>query len=383
MFWTRFLPREKVTIATTPEEREAVYRFRYAVYVDEKKWTFGGPDHERRQVRDAHDDQPYSRQVYVGDVDDIKGACRLMVWDPGAVPDAEFEEFSMKLFPNIASLRTAEIGRFCIRPGFRGKLVLPSLASAVYDHLVAVEEVDLSFCVCRPTLMRYYARLGSRPYRGELVPYEFGMAIPLVSVLSDEAYFRKVGAITARNVRKHFGRGGREPLDQRPFQHLFAEDQQNIEVDRHRVLAQLDRWMASGRPVPTWLTALPRQALKQLAAASFIMDAGIDVSIVKEGMAERELYLLMDGAADVLVHGSRVNTMGAGDVVGELAFFRDAGVRTATVVTTEPSKVLVLRYKFLEELKKSDPDAAFAILFQLGRVLADRLEQRTSDVVPE
>ena len=59
---------------------------------------------------------------------------------------------------------------------------------------------------------------------------------------------------------------------------------------------------------------------------------------------------MMTGTAEVLREGSQVTVLGPGDVIGEMAFFREAGVRSATVAALEPSRVLVLRYKFLKEL---------------------------------
>lgn len=333
---------------------------------------------DKKIVKDDDDDVPFARHVYAGEIDDIKGSTRLMIWGPGEVPKNWFDEYNMDLFPNISELATSEIGRLCVRSNLRGKLVVPSIVSFIYDYMAGEQGTDLNFSVCRPTLLKYYRKLGARPYGARLHPMEFGLAIPLVYVMSDYDYFDSVDAITTSNVKKHFGRGKRPPLDMTPFEHLFAADNRQIEISSGRVLQELeDRLSEAGDEAPKWMGALPPKVLEMLAQAGFLLDVKPGDVIIQEGMAERELYVIIDGSAEVLQNDKQLTVLGPGAVMGEMAFFREAGLRTATVRAVEPTRVLVLRYKFLQELKKKDPDAAFSILFHLGQSLADRLHEAT------
>ena len=45
--------------ATSPEEREAIYRFRHSVLVDELKRVVPGVDSRKKQVRDEEDEAPW------------------------------------------------------------------------------------------------------------------------------------------------------------------------------------------------------------------------------------------------------------------------------------------------------------------------------------
>lgn len=379
MLWSWASNSVPVHVASTAAERDAIRRFLYEVYVEEKGWSFGDPDHERRMLIDPVDEAPFARYLYVGEPDDIRAVARVLAWQPGQVPHAYFEEYAMDRFPNIAALGTSEVGRFAIRSGFRGKLVLPALAVAIYD-LLAREGVDLCFNRCRPTLLPYYRRLGARPYGAPLDVTAAGVGIPLVSVLSDYEHFRAVGAVTASRVRHHYGRGGRRPLDQRPFAHLFAEGEASLTTDSGRIYAELrERIAEAGDEAPPWISQLPPKVLEKLAASGFIFTVDAGRTIVNEGMAEREVYVLLAGSVEVVSGSRRVATLGGGEVFGEMAFFRDSGVRTASVRALEPCRVFVLRYKFLEELKKRQPDAAFSIIMNLGAVLSDRLRAAGRD----
>lgn len=366
-------PREKASIATTKRELEAIFRFRYRVYL-EKGLTFGGMDHERRMMCDEGDDSPFARHVYVGTPGAIKGACRVFIWGAGEVPPEYFVAYGMESFPNIDTLRTSHVGRLVIGRGVRGRLTLPSLADFVYDLVAGDERCDLNFSDCRPMLLQYYRRLGARPYGAPMRRVEVGLAIPLVSVLSDYDYFRSVGAITTSKVRKHFGRGKRPALDQSPFVHLFDDAHQRVQTSAKDVLAEIERLRTDTEPsLSNWMGALPPRVVKKLAALGFLLRLEAGDEIVKEGVCEGELYVITAGTAEVIHEALQLAILGAGSVIGEMAFFREAGLRTATVRALEDVRVLVLPYNFVEKIKKRDSKAACSIVQHLGQTVADRL----------
>lgn len=369
-----FMQLKPVHLARTPEEREAVYRFRYRIYVEELQREIGGVDHERRMVRDAEDDKPYSHHFYAGPADNIEGVVRLRVWDAGAVPTEIAGKLSLHRFgPAQARMRTCEIGRFMIDPKRRGSRVLPSMARRTYEFLANESRVDLSFCYCRPGLVDYYRRLGARPYGAEPVDEPEGMELPLVSVLSDYAYYRQVKSPMAHWVKKYFGRNKRAPVDTTDFAHLFDDGAQNVITDRRAVWDELsDALHAAAVAGGSFLDGLPETALRQLMAHGFIMDVPEGRLITREGHIERELYVILSGAVEVFRDGQTIARLGRGDVFGEMAFFRGEGKRWASVKAVRHSRIVTLRRKWIDDLGQANPAGAQAILFNLARVLAER-----------
>jgi len=61
-----------------------------------------------------------------------------------------------------------------------------------------------------------------------------------------------------------------------------------------------------------------------------------------------------------------------------MAFLGTPGVRTATVHTTMPTRLLVLRRRFLDELATIDLRAAYHVARNLARVAADRYTEKIS-----
>src|SRR5215813_12043949 len=109
--------------AETEAEREAVYRFRYQIYIEELKYNYAA-DHERKWLRQSEDDEPGTTLLYTGPPEDITSTVRVRAWKPGQVPPAVFQATSMDRFPGIEGLGVCHIGRMMIRRSLRGKLVL-------------------------------------------------------------------------------------------------------------------------------------------------------------------------------------------------------------------------------------------------------------------
>jgi CRP-like cAMP-binding protein len=98
-------------------------------------------------------------------------------------------------------------------------------------------------------------------------------------------------------------------------------------------------------------------------------DAG--QAIVNQDQSGEGFFIVISGKAEAIRQrsdGSRitVNTFGPTDYFGELALLDD-GLRTASVVTTEPATCLVLtRWDFLSALRE-DVEISILILQELAR----------------
>ena len=364
---------ETVRKATSAAEREAVYRFRYRVYIEELKYNYEA-DHERKWLKQEEDEKPYTTLLYAGTPDDIKGTVRVRAWKPGEVPREASQAISLELFPGIEKLGVAHIGRLMIRPTLRGKLVLPSLLVAGYDFLAGECGSDLAFLDCVPGIVRHYRQLGCRPYGGRLVDLGYSPGIPLVIVLSDYAHLKRSGSIVAPQVRKYFGPGKRPPLDIAPYRHLLDGDGLPVEFDAEKVWLELQESLLAGAErAPTFVDALPPEVVKRLAATGYLLTVGAGDLITREGIDQREMYVILEGLCSVEAAGRRVALLEKGELFGEVAFFRGSGERTASVRAVTPCRLLVLRRKSLDELAKNDPDASHRILMNIGRIMADRL----------
>jgi CRP/FNR family transcriptional regulator, cyclic AMP receptor protein len=99
--------------------------------------------------------------------------------------------------------------------------------------------------------------------------------------------------------------------------------------------------------------------------------------IFRQGDAgKREVYLVHDGKVEVrrrTLDGERervLRTLAKGDLLGEVALFRDAP-HSATALAVERVTLLVVPADRLENIVRTKPNLAIAIIRQLARMAAE------------
>jgi CRP/FNR family cyclic AMP-dependent transcriptional regulator len=98
-----------------------------------------------------------------------------------------------------------------------------------------------------------------------------------------------------------------------------------------------------------------KKELEQIASIADEIDLGEGKELTREGAAGREFFVILDGSADVIQDGEKINTLGAGDFFGEIALISDRP-RTATVVATSPVRTLVVTDRAFRRLVEESPD---------------------------
>jgi len=363
-----------VTIVKDQEEREAIYRFRYQIYVEELKRDYPEADHKRKWLRDDDDEKDDAVNFYTGTLDNITGAMRLLLWPPGKIPENYFRLFSMKTFPGIENLTTSELGRLMIRPDQRGNAIFPSLMCAMYEHLVTWN-AQLCFLYCVPGLVKHYRKsIGARPYSAPLIQAGSSTGIPMVVIVSDSNYFRRTGALFIEMSEKYFDSGQTPKLDMSAFRHVIEGESVPITLDENMIWkAFQNQLLEDESSTSTFLKSLPSETLRKLTSSGFILNVSANDVVAKERTEEREVYVILKGVFEVISHDKRLAILEKGDLFGEVAFFTEAGQRSASVRAMSDGELLVLRRNFLKELTRSDPDAGFQILTNMGRVMAQRI----------
>src|SRR5215472_735221 len=106
-------------------------------------------------------------------------------------------------------------------------------------------------------------------------------------------------------------------------------------------------------------------------------------TVVTAGSWEQSLYIALEGQLEVLASRGRrgykrIASVEAGSVIGELSFF-DGGARSATVRAVTPAVLAELSPAEFDALAVASPDLARRLLFDLGRILAQRLRAVQQD----
>jgi CRP-like cAMP-binding protein len=115
-----------------------------------------------------------------------------------------------------------------------------------------------------------------------------------------------------------------------------------------------------------------KRELALVASVADEVDLPAGKDLTREGASGREFVVIVEGAADVRRKGRRINQLGDGDFLGEIALL--AGTpRTATVTTTTPVRALVLTAPAFRSLMRRTPGIQLKVL----EALAERLPADT------
>ena len=121
------------------------------------------------------------------------------------------------------------------------------------------------------------------------------------------------------------------------------------------------------KSVPLFARCSKRE-LTEIASIADELDLDAGSTLTKQGARGQEFVVIAEGAADVVRNGKRINSLGSGDFLGEIALIT-AQPRTATVKTTAPTRILVVSASDFRRLLRRTPSIQEKVL----EALAERL----------
>ncbi len=112
-----------------------------------------------------------------------------------------------------------------------------------------------------------------------------------------------------------------------------------------------------------------KKELEAIASQADELTLPAGKTLTKQGDRGREFMVIVDGSAEVRKNGRKVNVLGSGDFLGEIALI-SGGPRTATVTTTSEVDLLVLTDRAFRQLTKQMPSIHGSVV----KALSERLQ---------
>ena len=113
---------------------------------------------------------------------------------------------------------------------------------------------------------------------------------------------------------------------------------------------------------------LDQVQLARIATTSQWHDFADGDTIVKEGDADGQMYVVVTGSARIWMGGQPLRTVGPGEYFGEMSLL-DGQPRSASIIATAPVQAIsIARFNFLALLKEH-PDIAEELLIEMSRRL--------------
>ncbi len=365
--------------ARSDADRDAIYRIRYDIYADEMGYRFPGADHAGRRLVEPVT-RP-TRLLMAEDGGELVGTLQFHWGGECAFTEEEQRIYRLADFmPVVGAMGIMIASRFMTRPSHRAGDLPGEMLDAMYRFGLE-NGARLLFCDCRPHLINTYLRLGFRSYARTYNDPIAGLLAPLVLVMDDLDHLARM---RSRFLRLTDGWSPRPEI-------------------RSRILAMLPQatqvqLLSNPSGAPDWsgiqntladeaeghvsiFQGLAPEEIARLIEMSPVITCAPGDKIVGQDMAERSVFVVLDGAVEVQRDGAFIALLPRGSVFGEVAFLLGID-RTADVVAAGEARVIALRERALNELIASESKIAARFLLNLARIVCLKLAEQAEDGAP-
>ena len=190
----------QVRLAETHEDREAIFRFRYRVYVDELGLHPAETDRGKKILRDEVDDEGLSYGLF--DEGRVVGSLRILFFEDVRRLDTLIEKYKCRpALDTFGESALCATSRFMLDPNLRGGRVILKLMSAVYRNACR-RGARLNFGDCSPHILPFYEHLGYRRYTRAYNDTSYGYKLPILMLIRDIERFGQVRSPLLRIARE-------------------------------------------------------------------------------------------------------------------------------------------------------------------------------------
>jgi hypothetical protein len=363
--------RSGIHLAESEAEKEAVYRFRYDVYVEEMGRYATSADHANRRLVEAED--ATARIYYAAEGGRVLATSRFS-WGGDALFSARLVE-QYQLAPFLAEMAPERIAvgeRAMVVASLRGSELFREL-NRFSQGFIREKRIELVFGACEPHLLSLYVSQGCRTFSKRNVNgAETGVLIPLVTVVEDVEYLRRIGSPSAATA-KDWGAAARIPacVDRLVTNggNVISQRLTASGVFWGEVHGALERLVES-RVGP--FDGLSEEQAQRCLGKSNIIECAPGDRVLKKGGVARNMFVVLGGTLEVRDGDTLLRVLSPGDVMGEIAFLLEQP-RSADVYAATDARVLSLSEGTLRELIESDPDVAAHLLLNVSKMLCRRI----------
>lgn len=345
----------KIRVAQTNEEREAVYRFRYPIYVEEKGFLQDIADHDRRRLVDPEDERSWI--VYAEHDGEVVASTRV-TWGGAGLSARQIEQYGVAPFLAELPAESVAVGeRVMIDPRWRGSDLLEQLGDAI-NPMMDEHGVLVMFGCCEPHLISYYCRY-QRPHGTRNINSDDAYLIPLVSF--------------PKGTEVLIGMGD-SPGMPRCVQAVL----EGSGTVRTPLLCNPDEYRAEMRAALTSLDApvfaqLDDDDIDEITARSSIIRCAEGDRVLKKGGDARNVYVVLSGALEVQDGDHPVAVLLPGEIFGETAYLLHQRRNYDVDALSDDTRILSLSERTLCKLMDDHPAVAAQLMANISRILCRRL----------
>jgi hypothetical protein len=365
------LIREGAHQARTQEEKEAVYRFRYEVYVAEMGRYRSVADHERRRFSEPEDGS--ARIFYIAKEGEVLATSRFSWGGDAPFTERLIDHYDLTRFLAEIPAEAMVVGeRGMVKPELRGSPVFTELGMKS-SEFISENRVELIFGACEPHLLSRYVSQGSRTFATKNINSpESGYLIPIVNVTEDVEYLRRINSPMAA-VTRDWGAEARIPAC---LERLLGNESNVLSqrlVDSGAYLSEVnDSLHDLMHDQVSVLEGLTNDEVLGVLMKSNIINCKAGDHVIKKGGTAHNMFVLLEGHVEVYEGDSMVAVFGPGDIFGAMAFLLECE-RVTDIWAATDCRILSLSESTIRASIDSDAQGAAHLMLNIAKMLCVRL----------
>jgi hypothetical protein len=351
--------------ADTDADKEAVYRFRYSVYVEEMGRYQDTADHVGRRLVEPDDELSWI--FYARDDDgEVVGTARLS-WGGNGFTQRQIDEYGLASF--LAELPAEHVAlgeRVMVRPDLRGTGLVEEVLQC-RDETGLAHDVRIQFSACEPHLLSLYLGRGRRTYSATNINTpEAGYLIPLVDFPQGPDVLRGVGVGVADGEMPACveqildGHGG---AVMSPLMTSADDYALHLRAAMHEIEAQ-DISAFHG---------FTDDEVERCLGHSNVIECASGDRVLKKGGVARNIFVVLDGTLEARDGEQVVGVIRSGEVFGEMAFLLERPRTLDVYAVSDSVRVLSLSESTIRKMVAVDPAVAAKLLFNISKMLCVRI----------
>jgi predicted GNAT family N-acyltransferase len=352
--------------AETEEDLEAVYRFRYDVYVDEMGRYRDVADHERRRFVEPEDEHSW---IFFAREDDEVVATARMTWGGDRFSERQIHHYHLERYVQELPPEMMIVGeRLMVAPRLRGSGLVEQLVGRSHQ-LNPGHDIRINFGACEPHLLSLYLGWGERTYAPKNInSAEAGYLIPIVG------FPKGVDALVG------LGRGPDDDATSLPrcIRDIVEGGSGTVssgvlsesEAYRTQVDEALQQYAHDHLSAFDGFT--PEEEERCLARSNIIECAAGD-HVVKKGGSAHNVFVVLHGHLEARDGDRVLAVLSPGDVFGEMAFLLERPRAMDIYAATDGARVLSLSEHTLRTMIAEDSEVAAKLLMNISKMLCLRL----------
>ena len=360
-------------IAQNNEQLQAIYAFRYKIYIQEMGKTIKDVDHNKQLLKDHRDDDAV--QFFLEDDDGVFACLRTFFSSDTSITSTEIKDYGLEKFLAFNPSSICLSGKLMIDAKKRNSSALGILLGSAYKY-GRERGVQFDFCNCAPSLVQLYEMLGYRRYKENITDEDVGYRVPLVNVLEDVQHYQFIQSPFYRYARALPNDTTSSDWFAKNFKVKIRHIFRNL-VDEDIIWKYFSNTLGDyGIPLLEGFSSKEKEIVMALGT---LIEVKKGNSITNRGNWGESLYIVLEGKVEVFIHKNdkefSLGYLGSGHCFGLSAFVN--ALELANTVAVQNTELLELSKFSYQRLTKKHPSLAQKLNLNLLKILSKRFSHVT------